>query len=127
MLVFRTFKSVLSSLLFGRRNSRRYALGRFAGDSLARTKNSNSNNHRGRLDIIADILDASASGVRKTYLMYHCNLSFIQMKGYSHFLLNKGLMRMISENGNGGSRLLEATDKGKEFLKAYRGLKALMK
>jgi predicted transcriptional regulator len=49
------------------------------------------------------------------------------MKGYSHFLLNKGLMRMISENGNGGSRLLEATDKGREFLKAYAGLKALMK
>jgi predicted transcriptional regulator len=85
------------------------------------------NNHRGRFDIIADILDASGGGAKRTYLMYHCNLSFSQLKQYSHFLLSKGLMRVVVQNQSSSSGLFEATDKGKEFLRAYRGLKALMR
>ncbi len=85
------------------------------------------NNHRGRFDIIADILDASGGGVKRTYLMYHCNLSFSQLKQYSHFLLSKGLIRLVVQNQNSSFGLFEATDKGKEFLRAYRGLKALMR
>ncbi len=87
--------------------------------------------HRGRLDIMADILDASMGGAKKTHLMYHCNLSFKQLKQYSFFLLNQGFLRLIvhdgvekPHNGNGGT--FELTDKGKQFLKAYQGLKALM-
>lgn len=82
--------------------------------------------HRGHFDIIADILNASLGGARKTHLMYHCNLSFRQLKYYSHLLLSKGF---LSVDGNGGrinSGLFEITEKGKEFLKAYRGLVALI-
>jgi len=84
------------------------------------------NNHRGRFDIIADILNASHGGVKKTYLMYRCNLSFRQLKDYSHFLIKSGLLRIQMEQAETDTGLFEATDKGKKFLKAYRGLKALM-
>jgi len=87
----------------------------------------NSSSHRGNLDIIADILDASHGGVKKTYLMYHCNLSFKQLRDYSHFLLSSGLLRVIIQSAESNAGLFEVTEKGKEFLKAYRGLKALMR
>jgi predicted transcriptional regulator len=84
-----------------------------------------SSGHRSRFDIVADILVASCGGVRKTYLMYHCNLSFSQLRVYSRFLLNKGLLRVGGDGGSDHS-LFEVTEKGREFLKAYKGLVALM-
>jgi predicted transcriptional regulator len=89
------------------------------------SKNNDSNNHRGNLDIIADILDASHGGVKKTFLMYRCNLSFKQLKNYSLFLLGNGLLHVVAEEES-VNRLFQLTPKGKEFLRAYRGLKALM-
>jgi predicted transcriptional regulator len=88
-------------------------------------KNGTSNNHRGNLDIIADILGASDAGAKKTYLMYRCNLSFKQLKNYSSFLVGSGLLHVAKEEANNGK--LQTTDKGKEFLRAYKDLKALMK
>jgi len=78
------------------------------------------------MDIIADILDASHGGVKKTYLMYRCNLSFKQLKNYSNFLLTNGLLHVISEEEESVTRLFEVTTKGKQFLRAYRDLKSLM-
>ncbi len=91
------------------------------------SRNNASNNHRGNFDIIADILDASHGGVKKTYLMYRCNLSFKQLKNYSHFLLNSGLLHVVAEADQHNFGLFEVTSKGKEFLRAYRGLKDLMR
>ena len=85
-----------------------------------------SNNHRGHLDIIADILGASGVGVKKTYLMYRCNLSFRQLKQYSDFLMRKGLLCIISEIDDSPHGLFEVTDKGKQFLKVYKSLMSLM-
>lgn len=85
-----------------------------------------SNNHRGNFDIIADILDASCGGAKKTNLMYRCNLSFKQLKSYSHFLLSNGLLHMIRMQEQATDGLFEVTPKGREFLRAYKGLKALM-
>lgn len=84
------------------------------------------NNHRGRFDIIADILDASRGRIRRTYLMYQCNLSFRQLKYYSHFLLRQGFLRMVNLDDGSKSGSFEVTEKGREFLKAYEGLKLLM-
>jgi predicted transcriptional regulator len=83
--------------------------------------------HRGRLDIIADILGASFGGVRKTYLMYRCNLSFKQLKYYLEFLLHKKLLQMVGDNKKSNPSLFKITRKGKKFLQAYKGLKSLMK
>ncbi|MEM3632983.1 MAG: winged helix-turn-helix domain-containing protein [Candidatus Bathyarchaeia archaeon] len=94
---------------------------------LVQNRKQRSNNHRGRLDIIADILEASQNGTRKTYFMYRCNLSFKQLKYYLSFLQKKGLLNTANEVHHPQSDLFKITDKGKEFLKAYKGLKALMK
>jgi len=93
----------------------------------AETKKRIGNSHRGRLDIIADILEASYDGTKKTYLMYRCNLSFKQLKYYLVFLFRKGLLCSIIDDGNSNFSLLKITNKGKEFLKAYKGLKAFIK
>jgi predicted transcriptional regulator len=93
---------------------------------LIESRNDYGNNHRGNLDIIADILDASFGGVKKTYLMYRCNLSFKQLKNYSGFLLDSGLLD-VREQQESSKGLFEVTEKGREFLRAYKGLKALMK
>ena len=90
-------------------------------------RNDVSNSHRGNLDIIADILDASHGGVKKTYLMYRCNLSFKQLRSYSHFLLGSGLLHVVMQRDQNDHGLFELTPKGKEFLRAYRGLKDLMR
>jgi predicted transcriptional regulator len=86
-----------------------------------------SSGHRGNFDIIADILGASHGGVKKTFLMYRCNLSFKQMKSYSRFLIDTGLLHVDVNRGNGEGGLFEVTDKGKVFLKAYESLVSLMK
>jgi predicted transcriptional regulator len=93
---------------------------------LIQVQRNRSNGHRGNLDIIADILDASHGGAKKTYLMYRCNLSFKQMKSYSHFLLDNGLLHFIFRAAESDVGLFELTDKGKRFLKAYKGLMSLV-
>jgi predicted transcriptional regulator len=90
-------------------------------------KRVSSSTHRGRLDIIADMLNASQGGVKKTYLMYRCNLSFRQLKHYLNFMLKKRLLHMIVHVDDSNPGLFEITDKGREFLKAYKNLKTLMK
>lgn len=82
--------------------------------------------HRGRLDIIADILNAAFAGARKTHIMYRCNLSFKQLKRYLSFLLKRGLLYPIFDSKDPNPELFEITDKGKEFLKAYEDLKGFM-
>jgi predicted transcriptional regulator len=94
---------------------------------LAQTKRRIGNSNRGRLDITADILEASYGGARKTYLMYRCNMSFRQLKYYLDFLLGKELLCMVAGDVSSNHGLFEITDKGKEFLKSYKGLKALVK
>jgi predicted transcriptional regulator len=75
---------------------------------------------------MADILETSQSGVKKTCLMYRCNLSFKQLKYYLDFLLRKELLRMTAEDMRSNHDLFETTDKGKEFLKTYNCLKAFV-
>ena len=94
---------------------------------LVESRKSSSNSNRGRLDIIADILEASYCETRKTYLMYRCNMSFKQLKYYLDFLLRKELLHTLAEDVNSNPGLFKITDKGKMFLKAYKGLKALVK
>jgi predicted transcriptional regulator len=87
------------------------------------TEKKHSNSHRGRLDIIADILEASHRKVRKTHLMYHCNLSFKQLEHYLNFLVERKLLCSINDSK---SDLFKITEKGERFLDAYKGLLGLM-
>jgi predicted transcriptional regulator len=118
---------VFSLVYFGeKRGFSRLFKGELIG-LLAQTKRRIGSSNRGRLDITADILKASYGGARKTYLMYRCNMSFKQLKYYLDFLLGKELLCIVAEDVNSNHGLFEITDKGKEFLKSYKGLKALVK
>jgi predicted transcriptional regulator len=75
---------------------------------------------------MADILEASQSGVKKTYLMYRCNMSFRQLKYYLEFLLRKDLIHRVTDDGNCNPGLFKITSKGKDFLKVYNGLRSLI-
>ena len=81
-----------------------------------------SSNHRGYLDIIADILEASRRKIRKTQLMYRCNLSYKQVKAYLSLMLEKRLLRYA----DGDSSAFKITDKGERFLEAYKSLLGLI-
>ena len=93
---------------------------------LLRNGKNTSGDHRCRIDIIADILNASRGGAKRTHLMYQCNLSFRQLKSYSHFLLKMGFLRLVIKERESDGGAYEVTEKGKKFLQAYRGLKSLM-
>ena len=89
-------------------------------------KDETRSSHRGRLDIIAHILASAGSGVRKTAIMYKCNLSFRQLEVYLKFLERKALLRTFLRRESSRQRVFETTERGMDFLKAYRSLEALM-
>ena len=78
---------------------------------------------RGSLEIVAELLDASCYGVRKTELISKCNLSFPQFKKYLEFALKAKLIKLENDEPY---VVLKMSDKGKEFLKAYQHLKTLL-
>ena len=120
------FKSSYSPYYCGREGDQLVRSGAILVVSLIEAEKTVSNGHRGNFDIIADILDASHGGVKKTFLMYRCNLSFKQMKNYSRFMVETGLLQLnFAGADDGGSRLFDVTDKGKMFLNAYENLIAL--
>lgn len=80
---------------------------------------------RGRMDIIADILNEAKRGTKKTRIMYMCNLSFRQLRVYLDFLLKKKFLSLIvSPEEN--SRFYRTTKKGFAFLEAYKNLQAVI-
>ena len=80
--------------------------------------------HRASLDIIADILDTSRRGVKKTHLLYQCGMSFTQLEKYLDLILKA---RLIQVQGDNPHLCFRISGKGKSFLKTYESLKALMK
>lgn len=79
---------------------------------------------RTRLEIIASILHACRrSGVKKTHLLYHCNLSFSQLEKYLRFILEA---KLVAVENDGSHRLFKISGKGENFLKSYESLKALI-
>lgn len=79
---------------------------------------------RSRLDIIADMLDASRGRVRKTHLMYKCSMSFTQIERYLNLILRA---KLLVVEDDGADLLFKISRKGKSFLRSYQSLKALMK
>src|SRR3990172_13206954 len=69
-------------------------------------------NYRGRLDIIADILNAASRNAKKTQIMYQANLSY---KVLQRYLAETRGAQLINVENN--SYMLTA--KGREFLEAY--------
>lgn len=70
-------------------------------------------NHRSKLEIIAEILKLAKKGVRKTRIVYGCNLNFKMLGEYLDYLMPRGLM---TQEGN----TLTTSSKGLKYLEGYR-------
>jgi predicted transcriptional regulator len=82
--------------------------------------------HRSRIDIIANILQVSNGGAKKTHIMYRCNLSFRQLHAYLNLLIDRKLLRKVEKKESLRQELYETTPRGKAFLQAYKSIKALL-
>jgi len=79
---------------------------------------------RGRLSIIADILDVARRGAIKTRIMYGASLSFVQLGDYLSFLLDVNLLEAV---GNPKGRSYKTTNKGLRYLQSYMEIGELLK
>jgi predicted transcriptional regulator len=68
---------------------------------------------RDKLIIMMDILKISKKQTSKTNIMFMANLSFSQLDGYIDFLVNRGLLGVLSSGGRVGYKV---TQKGLEFI-----------
>ncbi|MFB0501899.1 MAG: winged helix-turn-helix domain-containing protein [Candidatus Bathyarchaeia archaeon] len=83
--------------------------------------------HRSQVEIIANILQVAAEGAKKTHIMYGCNLSFCQLQTYLDLLLDKGLLKTVSETGRGSNpAFFQTTARGQSFLDVYQNLRDLL-
>jgi len=76
---------------------------------------------------MANVLRVAVGGAKKTHIMYQCNLSFRQLQVYLELLVERGLLRKVSESGSSEeAKLFATTKKGRTFLSAYRNIKVLL-
>lgn len=80
-------------------------------------------NNRGKIEIMADVLALSTSGIKKTHIMYRANLSYEQILYYLKQLLGKGL---IAQDVSDGALVYRTTEKGREFLACYSRMSDLI-
>jgi predicted transcriptional regulator len=76
------------------------------------------NKRRSEIQIIAEILDLSKNGAKKTEILYQNNMSFLQLQGYLSFLIEKNIIEEGSvTNGNGiAAKVYFTTNKGNQLL-----------
>ena len=79
---------------------------------------------RGRIDIIADILESSVEATRKTTIMYKANLSFRQLQTYLPWLVENGFLEAYV---NQGIEIYINGEKGNAFLEVYKLLNAMLR
>ena len=70
--------------------------------------------YRGRLDIIADILNVASRNAKKTQIMYQANLSYRVLQRYLAEIVDAQLIAFEDSKQN-----YSLTSKGREFLDAY--------
>ena len=84
-------------------------------NSMNRIETRNENN-RGKIEIMADVVDLCKSGIKKTHIMYKGNLSYEQINRYLQDLMKKGFIRQdVSE----GVVVYRTTEKGRLFVHYY--------
>ena len=78
---------------------------------------------RDQLSIIANILENTREGARKTKIMHTVNLSFVQLNDYLTFLIDNGLIHLSNV---GKKEVFIATIKGTLFAQMYRELTSMI-
>ena len=81
-------------------------------------------NRRDRLNIMAEIMEATKRNQLKTRIMYRVNLSFNQVNEYLSFLTERGFVRVRVENGK---KLYETTAKGNIYIENYMEMSNLLR
>ncbi len=81
---------------------------------------------RNDIDIMAKILTESKEDIRKTRIMYRCNLSHSQLQVYLKILHDLGFLESQTKKEVTKPTRFRTTLKGFRFLDAYRRLKNLM-
>ena len=71
--------------------------------------------YRSRFDIIADMLNVASARAKKTQIMYQANLSYRLLQKYLGEVKRSSLV-VYERKG----RVYVLTDKGREFLQAYK-------
>jgi len=71
--------------------------------------------YRGKLDIIADILNIASRNAKKTQIMYQANLSYKVLQRYLTEIMEASLISFES-----AKQYYMLTPKGREFLDAYK-------
>jgi predicted transcriptional regulator len=71
--------------------------------------------YRGRLDIIADILQVTSQNAKKTQIMYQANLSYKVLQKYLAEVVAASLVCFEDEK-----HCYQLTDKGRKFLEGYK-------
>jgi predicted transcriptional regulator len=72
-------------------------------------------NYRGRLDIIAAILQVAKGNAKKTQIMYQANLSYKVLQRYLRDIVEASLLSFEK-----AEQRYVLTEKGVEFLQTYR-------
>ena len=75
------------------------------------------------IEIMADIMNISTSGTRKTHLMYGANLSYEQVLRYLEKLQGEGFIQQGVEEGH---TVYRTTEKGRMFLDHFSKVTELM-
>ena len=75
---------------------------------------------RGRLEIIYEILSLCRRPVRKTRILYRCNLSYDQLQKYLGYLISNGMLGSLEKEQK---EFFQVTEKGKNFLEGYERIK----
>jgi len=78
---------------------------------------------RDRVEIIADILQASRRGATKTKIMLRADVNFKQVQKYLDVLVKKDLLTVTRQ---GRRSLFQISDKGIEYLNEYKRLKEFL-
>jgi len=88
-------------------------------NNFARSANYNINwRRRGKVEILADVLNAARDGARSTHIMYRANLNFHQRKKYLTEAINSGLVGVRVNS----PLMYVTTEKGHKWLDDYRKL-----
>jgi len=82
-------------------------------------KSNHTSQRRSNYEIVAHILRIAKKGAKKTRIVYGANLNFKMLQEYVARLEKAGLVTSYQNDGG----LIETTEKGKEYLLKFYGLK----
>lgn len=76
--------------------------------------------------IIDTILEICTEGALRTHIMYRCNLNTIQTRKYLDLLEDRELLELEGNEARRGT-IYKTTDKGMEYVRAFRQLEETLR